>query len=53
MGAWECYVAILEMNEQVTTMNTEEQRVNVEPTEELEIVPLDEEHPDRVTRIDT
>ena len=49
----ECYVALLEMDKQVTTMNIEERWVNVEPTEELETIALDEEHPDRVTRIST
>ena len=34
----ECYVAMLEMDEIVTTMNIEERRVNVEPTKELETV---------------
>ena len=52
MVARECYVAMLEMDEQMTTMNIEEWRVNVELTEELETVPLDEEHVDRITRID-
>ena len=53
MIARECYVAMLEMDEQMTTMNIEKWRVNVELTEELETVPLDEEHVDRITRIDT
>ena len=53
MAARECYVATLGMDEQVTTMNIEKRLVNVEPTEELEIVSLDEGHPDRVTRIST
>ena len=34
----ECYVAMLEMDEIVTTMNIEERRVNVESTKELETV---------------
>ena len=53
VAAWECYVALLKMDKQVTTMNIEERWVNVEPTEELETIPLDEEHPDRVTHIGT
>ena len=53
VAAWECYVALLEMDKQVTTMNIEKRWVNVEPTEELETIPLDEEHPNWVTRIGT
>ena len=51
MAAREWYVAMLEMDEQLTTMNIEEQQVNVEPMEELQDVFLDEEHLDRITRI--
>ena len=53
MEAQERYVAMLEMDEQVTTRNIEEWRVNVEPTEELETISLDERPLDRVTRIGT
>ena len=53
MAAQECYVAMLEMDEQVTTMNIKEWRVNVEPTEGLETISLDEGHLDWVTRIST
>ena len=42
-----------EMDEQLTTMNIEERRVNVEPMEELQDVFLEEEHLDRITRIGT
>ena len=38
----ECYMVMLEMEEQMTTMNIEEQRVNLEPTEGLETISLDE-----------
>lgn len=41
------------MDKQMTTMNIEERRVNVEPMEGLEAVSLDEEHPDRITHIST
>ena len=51
MAAQEWYVAMLEMDEQLTAMNIEERRVNVEPMEELQDVFLDEEHLDRITRI--
>ena len=37
----ECYVAMLEMDEQVTTMNIKERWVKVELTEELETIPLE------------
>ena len=53
MAARECYVALLEMDKQVTTMNIEKRWVNVEPTEELETIPLDKEPPNWVTRIGT
>ena len=52
MAARECYVAMLEMDKQLTTMNIEEQRVDVELMEELQDVSLDKEHLDRITRID-
>ena len=51
MAARECYVAMLKMDEQMTTMNIEERRVNVEPMEGLETISLDERHPNWVTRI--
>ena len=41
MVARECYVAKLEMDEQVNTMNIEERWVNVEPMEELDTIPLE------------
>lgn len=44
---------MLELDKQVTTKNIEEQWVNVEPMEELETIPLDKEHLDRVTHIGT
>ena len=37
----ECYVAMLKMDEQGTTMNIEERRVKVDLTEELETIPLE------------
>ena len=53
MVAWECNVAILEMEEQMTTMKIEERRVNVKPMEGLETISLDDEHVDRITCIGT
>ena len=42
LAARECYLAMLAMDEQVQTMNIEERRVVVEPTEMLENITLDE-----------
>ena len=42
MATRECYVAMLEMDKQVATMNIEERWVNIVPTEELETISLDE-----------
>ena len=53
MAARECSVAMLEMDEQMTTMNIEEQQVNVEPMKGLETISLDDEHTDRITHINT
>ena len=44
---------MLEMEEQMITMNIEEQQVNVEPMEGLETISLDEEHADWITHIGT
>ena len=53
MAAWECYTAMLEMDEQMTTMKIEDRRVNIEPIEGLETISLDDEHVDWITRIST
>ena len=42
---------MLAIDEQVQTMNNEERRVVAEPTEALEDIPLDENNPERYTRI--
>ena len=47
----ECYLAMLAMDEQVQTMNIEEMRVVVEPTEALEDIPLDENNLEKYTRV--
>ena len=49
----ECYLAMLTMDEHVQTMNIEEIKVVVEPTEVLKDIPLDENNPERFTRIGT
>ena len=51
LAARECYLAMLAMDEQTQTMNIEERRIVAEPTEALEDVPLDEDDPDKSTRI--
>ena len=42
---------MLAMDEQVQTMNIEEKRVVAEPTEALEDISLDENNPERCTRV--
>ena len=51
IAARECYLAMLAMNEQVQTMNIEEKRIVVGPTEALENIPLNESNPERCTRV--
>ena len=47
----ECYIAMIEMEDQQQTMCIGEQRSLVEPVEELEKVNLDDGLPERTTRI--
>ena len=49
----ECYLAMLEMDDHLQTMNIEEQRTVAESIERLEEVLLDNSKPDRITRIGT
>ena len=42
---------MLAMDEQVQTMNIEENRIVAEPTEALENIPLDESNPERYTKV--
>ena len=51
LAARECYLAMLAMDEQVQTMNIEEKRVVVEPTEALVDISLDENNPERCSRV--
>ncbi|XP_075645638.1 uncharacterized protein LOC142616731 [Castanea sativa] len=53
LASRECYLAMLATNEQVQTMNIEERKVVAETTEVLENVPLDENNPQRYTRVGT
>ena len=51
LAARECYLAMLAMDEQAQMMNIEERRVVMEPIEALENISLDEENPEKSTRI--
>ena len=49
----ECYIAMLEMDNHLQTMNIEEQRTVVEPIERLKEILFNDSKPDRTTRIGT
>ena len=51
VAAHECYVAMMEMEDQVQAMNIEEHRMVTESVEKLEEIPLDGSDPDRTTKI--
>ena len=51
LAARVCYLAMLAMDEQVQTMNIEEKKVVVEPIEVLEDISLDENNPERCTKV--
>ena len=53
VAAWECYIPMIEMEDQQKKMCIREQRVMAEPVEELEEVNLDDAQPERTTRIGT
>ena len=53
MAARECYIAMIEMEDQQQMMCIREQRTLAEPVEELEEVNLDDAQPERTTRIGT
>ena len=53
LAARECYLAMLAMDEHVQTMSIEQRRVVAEPTEVLEDIPLEEDNPEKFTRIAT
>ena len=53
MAARECYLAMMALDEQVQTMSIEERRVIAEPTEVLEDVLLQEDDPEKFTKIGT
>ena len=45
MAARECYVTMMEMEDQVWALNIEEHRMVTEPVEKLEEIPLDSSEP--------
>uniref|UniRef100_A0A2N9ERH4 Uncharacterized protein n=1 Tax=Fagus sylvatica TaxID=28930 RepID=A0A2N9ERH4_FAGSY len=49
--ARECYLASLGSEGQNQTMTIEERKITVKPSEELDMVKLEDEHPERTTRI--
>ena len=53
MAARECYVAMIEMEDQVQALNIEEHRMVTELVEKLEDIPLDSSDPDQTTKIGT
>ena len=53
MAARECYVAMMEMEDQVQALSIEEHRTVTEPVEKLEEIPLGSSDPGRTTKIGT
>ena len=53
MAARECYIVMLEMDDQQQTMCIEERRILAEPVEELEKIILDDSRPKRTTKVGT
>nr|XP_023895777.1 uncharacterized protein LOC112007641 [Quercus suber] len=51
LAARECYLAMLAADEQVQAMIIEEKKVVAEPVEALEDIPLDDDNPERCTRV--
>ena len=53
MAARECYIAMMEMKDQVQALNIKEHQTVTEPVEKLEEIPLDNSDLDRTTKIKT
>ena len=53
MAARECYIAMMEMEDQVQALSIEEHRTVTEPVEKLEEITLNSSDPGRTTRIGT
>ena len=46
MATHKCHIAMLEMDDHLQALNIEERKVTIEPTEDLEEIPLDDDTPD-------
>ena len=53
MATRKCYIAMLEMDDHLQTMNIEEQRAVAEPVEGLKEILFDNSRPKQTTRINT
>ena len=53
MATRECYVAMMEMEDQVQALNIEEHRIVTELIEKLDEITLDSSNPNRTTKIGT
>ena len=53
VAARECYIVMMEMEDQVQAMNIEEHRMVMEPVEKLEEIPLDNSDPGQTTKSGT
>ena len=53
MATRKCYIAMLEMDDHLQTMNIEEQRAVAEPVEGLKEILFDNSRPKQTTRIST
>ena len=53
MEARKCYIAMLEIYDHLQALNIEERRVTIELIEDLEEISIDDNCPDRITRIGT
>ena len=53
MAARECYIAMMEMEDQVRALSIEEHRMVTELVEKLEEISLDSSDPGRMTKIGT
>ena len=53
VAARECYMVMMEMDDQLQAMSIEEHRSTTEPVEKLEEISLDDSRPDQTTKIGT
>ena len=52
VAACECYVVMIEMEDQVQAMNIKEHRMVTEPVEKLEDIPLDNSDPSKQPKLE-